>query len=145
MYPNIHPLFAIVFQVASKGVLLGPGQKVRRKYSLLLKEDHIQSCSYCPMKLNVDDKVELLVTKEQREVSQGIEAIAKESRGCLLPKEFEVAAKKADGQLGGVVKQTDGKAGNVDLYTAGSCRMRRKIENMVNKKSLKNEKKMMLR
>ena len=94
------------------------------------------------MKLNVDDKVELLVTKEQREVSQGIEAIDKESRGCLLPREFDAADKKDDGQLGGVVKQTDdGKEGNVDLYTAGECRMRRKIENMVNKKSLKNEKK----
>ena len=93
------------------------------------------------MKLNVDDKVELLVTKEQREVSQGIEAIDKESRRCLLPREFDVAAKKADSQLGGVVKQTDGKEGNVDLYTAGDCRMRRKIENMVNQKSLNNEKK----
>ena len=88
------------------------------------------------MKLNVDDKVELLVTKEQREVSQGIEAIDKESRGCLLPREFDVAAKKADSQLGGVVKQTDGKEGNVDLYTAGDCRMRRKIENMVNEEAV---------
>ena len=87
------------------------------------------------MKLNVDDKVELLVTKEQREVSQGIEAIDKESRRCLLPREFDVAAKKADSQLGGVVKQTDGKEGNVDLYTAGDCRVRRKIENMVKKQS----------
>ena len=81
------------------------------------------------------------MTKEQREVSQGIEAIDKESRRCLLPREFDVAAKKADSQLGGVVKQTDGKEGNVDLYTAGDCRMRRKIENMVNQKSLNNEKK----
>ena len=90
------------------------------------------------MKLNVDDKVELLVTKEQREVSQGIEAIDKESRGCLLPREFDAADKKDDGQLGGVVKQTDdGKEGNVDLYTAGECRMRRKIENMVNKEAIR--------
>ena len=89
------------------------------------------------MKLNVDDKVELLVTKEQREVSQGIEAIDKESRGCLLPREFDVASKKADGELGGVVKQTDdGKEGNVDFHTAGSCRMRRKIENMVNEEAV---------
>ena len=78
----------------------------------------------------------MLVTKEQREVSQGIEGIAKESRGCLLPKEFVVAVKKVDGKLGVVVKQTDGKEGNIDLYTAGHCRMRRKIENMVNEEAV---------
>ena len=56
-----------------------------------------------------------------------------------MPKEFDAADKKADVQLGGVVKQTDGKEGNIDLYTAGHCRMRRKIENMVNNDAIRME------